>query len=205
MPKTGAPRTYGINATPQRASVDRGLARRGIPYLVGTVGATIVVIAPAAHLDETFLGLAEDPGLQAGLSETFSTHREATDALREAKWGLEAAQAKGGGVVVYGRSRSPLLPRTVAEGQALVQWTLGSLFAYDDAHGTELVTTLATWFYHNRSVKQTAEFLGIHRQTLAYRLGRIEQITGRMLGDLADQTELFLAIKSYRLVGRPSG
>ncbi|MFF0991363.1 PucR family transcriptional regulator [Kocuria nitroreducens] len=179
------------------------LSLRQIPHLVGESGAMTLLITADAHLDDGIFGLADGPGFHAGVSEAFSSHRDAGDALRESQWGLEAAESAGTGVVVYRRAHSPLLPRTVAEGHQLVQQTLGSLLDYDRTHGTSLIGTLMTFFDHNCASKQAAEELNIHRQTLAYRLKRLESISGKSLDDLSDQTELFLAVKALRLLGHP--
>ncbi len=46
---------------------------------------------------------------------------------------------------------------------------------------------------------RTAALLGIHRQTLYYRLGRVEQLTGLDLGDGEDRLLLHMALKAARL------
>jgi len=50
-------------------------------------------------------------------------------------------------------------------------------------------------------VRRTAAALAIHRQTLYYRLGRIEQLTGLDLGDGGDRLTLHLALRLVGLVG----
>jgi purine catabolism regulator len=66
---------------------------------------------------------------------------------------------------------------------------LAALEAADDRRGGELVATLAAYLRGGGALAETAEALGVHRNTLAYRLGRINQITGR---DLADTRTRFL-------------
>ena len=46
---------------------------------------------------------------------------------------------------------------------------------------------------------RTAAELGIHRQTLYYRLSRIEQLTGLDLDDGEDRLLLHMALKAHRL------
>lgn len=46
---------------------------------------------------------------------------------------------------------------------------------------------------------RTAAALGIHRQTLYYRLSRIQQITGLDLNDGEDRLLLHMAVKRARL------
>jgi DNA-binding PucR family transcriptional regulator len=47
---------------------------------------------------------------------------------------------------------------------------------------------------------RTAARLGIHRQTLYYRLSRVEQLTGLDLDDGEDRLLLHMALKAARLV-----
>ena len=46
---------------------------------------------------------------------------------------------------------------------------------------------------------RTAAALGIHRQTLYYRLSRVEQLTGLDLDDGEDRLLLHMALKAARL------
>ncbi len=46
---------------------------------------------------------------------------------------------------------------------------------------------------------RTAQLLGIHRQTLYYRLGRVEKLTGLDLAEGEDRLLLHMALKAARL------
>jgi PucR family transcriptional regulator, purine catabolism regulatory protein len=52
----------------------------------------------------------------------------------------------------------------------------------------------------NRSWKEGSDRLGVHRQTLVYRMRRVEELTGRKLSSLQDQTDLYLALKTLRML-----
>jgi purine catabolism regulator len=56
------------------------------------------------------------------------------------------------------------------------------------------------YFDANRSWQEGANRLGIHKQTLVYRIRRIEELTGRKLGDIKDQTEMYLALRTWQLL-----
>jgi PucR family transcriptional regulator, purine catabolism regulatory protein len=57
----------------------------------------------------------------------------------------------------------------------------------------------------DRSWQQAAAALHIHKQTLGYRIRKIEQITGRGLTKTEHIAELWIALRSYDLlVGRTS-
>jgi purine catabolism regulator len=76
----------------------------------------------------------------------------------------------------------------------MIERILGALLGYDEVHGTELVTTLTTYFQENRSLKLTARRLTIHPQTLRYRLKRVQEITGRDINSTQSISELWWAV-----------
>jgi len=92
------------------------------------------------------------------------------------------------------------MPSTVAEGQFAVQRLLGALIAYDDEHDSELIRSLEVYFEANRSWQEGARRLGIHKQTLVYRLHKVEELTGTDLRDFGVQAELYLALRTLRLL-----
>lgn len=63
--------------------------------------------------------------------------------------------------------------------------SLDSLITYDRDHNSDLVRTLDAFFRANASPKEAASLLGVHRNTVLYRLDRIVEITGLNL-DAAD-------------------
>ena len=72
------------------------------------------------------------------------------------------------------------------------------LKALDDAEGAAYVDTLRTFIGHTFNQLETAEALGIHRTTLAYRLRRIQDLTGL---DLSDARQMFHVAVSLHLLG----
>jgi purine catabolism regulator len=65
-----------------------------------------------------------------------------------------------------------------SELRAYVDQVLGSLIEYDRKHRTELIHTLATYLENNNSLQATARQLYVHVNTAAYRIQRIQVITG---------------------------
>ncbi|MCX8002007.1 MAG: helix-turn-helix domain-containing protein [Anoxybacillus mongoliensis] len=74
--------------------------------------------------------------------------------------------------------------------QELVKRTIDPLM-----HEQELLHTLRTFFANNLSLKQTAEALHIHINTLHYRLKKIEQYTNLHVRNLEHIITLYLAIR----------
>jgi len=73
--------------------------------------------------------------------------------------------------------------------------TLQKVVEHDERHGSELVPTLKAFFANHGNLSKTAESLYLHRNTVSYRLQRIEELTGLQLDDEDDRFQLQLALK----------
>ena len=87
--------------------------------------------------------------------------------------------------------------------QVLVDRVLGPLIAYDARHKAEMIKTLDAYLQCDRSWVATASTLNVHRQTVVYRIQRIEQITGRTISETATIAELWLALRARDLLALP--
>ena len=83
--------------------------------------------------------------------------------------------------------------------------TLGELLAYDRQNNADLVSTLDAFFAANGSPKEAAERLGVHRNTVLYRLDRIRDITGYDLDDAEVRMRLQLALHVHFALGESLG
>lgn len=77
---------------------------------------------------------------------------------------------------------------------------LGAVHAHDREHGSELVSTLDCFIARNGRWQETAEALHVHVNTLRHRLARVEELTGRRMGDPADRVDIFLAFQAVRAI-----
>jgi PucR family transcriptional regulator, purine catabolism regulatory protein len=93
--------------------------------------------------------------------------------------------------------------RDTDEAQVVVDRVLGSLIAYDARHSAEMIKTLDADLQCDRSWVQTAAALNVHRQTVVYRIQRIEQITGRTISETAAIAEFWLALRARDLLALP--
>ncbi|MGE5632179.1 MAG: PucR family transcriptional regulator [Caulobacteraceae bacterium] len=59
------------------------------------------------------------------------------------------------------------------------------LLEYDKANNSELYITLRTYLEHKNNLKETADALFIHRNTLIYRINRINQLTSLNLDNVS--------------------
>ena len=76
---------------------------------------------------------------------------------------------------------------------------VGPLVEYDQRHKSSLMETIIAYFGHHGNVSQTAEALYIHRNTLSYRLERIQELTGQDLENPDERLALQLALKLWQV------
>lgn len=81
------------------------------------------------------------------------------------------------------------------EALDFIRQKLGPLLEYDCAHDTKLLETLEIFVQNNNSRKLTAEALFLHRNTMAHRMSKIEEILHCSLDDPAEMEQLEFAIK----------
>ena len=74
---------------------------------------------------------------------------------------------------------------------------LGSLLDYDTKNKTQLVETLWIYFESGCNMIKAAEELFSHKNTVKYRLQRIQEITGRDLSNQYQSFELYNALIIY--------
>lgn len=78
------------------------------------------------------------------------------------------------------------------------QKTLGQLAEYDRINSSELVGTLESYISVNGNLSATAEKLFLHRNTLIYRMNKIEEITSCSLREVKEMMRFELAF----MIGR---
>jgi len=139
--------------------------------------------------------------IRIGISDAFSGTDTIPDAVREARWALDAANADGRRCCRYSEQSRVAGPRSITEARAMVDRALGPLLEYDAERGTELVRSLTVFLGCNRSWKHAASELYLHKQTLVYRMRRVEELLGRKLNDTATIAELWPAIRALDIVG----
>jgi sugar diacid utilization regulator len=90
------------------------------------------------------------------------------------------------------------------EIQRFVEDVLGRLLA-DEVACTDLIRTLEAFYDTGRSVRLASERLGIHENTVRYRLSRVHGITGLdVAADADDQLSVQVALLVLRLEGHPA-
>ncbi|PRR69499.1 PucR family transcriptional regulator [Neomoorella humiferrea] len=118
-----------------------------------------------------------------GIGNGYSGIKGIKKSFREAKLALEVGKYLfGSGQVIYYRDLgvySLLLKNTdIAELKDFVQEMLGPLEIYDLNKKGELLKTLKTFLETNCNVKETAEKLYMHYNTVLYRVNKIKELIG---------------------------
>jgi GAF domain-containing protein/sugar diacid utilization regulator len=102
-----------------------------------------------------------------------------------------------------GAGRLFLSTSNAAEAAQFVDDTLGRLL--EDRSAADLLDTLQVFFHHDRSVRRSARAMGVHENTIRYRLARVEDLTDLAVGSGSDdQFSVQLALLILRLQGRLS-
>jgi purine catabolism regulator len=130
-----------------------------------------------------------------------------TRTLREAEQALSLGQQlfddervmAFGDLGVY---RLLVLLRESPELWTFYRETLAPLVNYDNKNNQagELLKTLEAYFNHLGNLRATSEALHVHRNTLLYRLDRIQQISGLDLNNAEEHFSLWLALRAHRVL-----
>ncbi|MBR8639021.1 PucR family transcriptional regulator ligand-binding domain-containing protein [Streptomyces tuirus] len=145
-------------------------------------------------------GLDDDGQLTLGVSATVHSAEGLRGALEEARHARRVAAARPGRVCAAGHQELashvlllPFVPDDVR--RAFTARLLDPLRDYDRRHRAELIPTLEAFLDCDGSWTRCATRLHLHVNTLRYRVGRIEQLTGRDLSRLEDKLDFFLALR----------
>jgi purine catabolism regulator len=172
------------------------LVQRELPHLILWSTQRCLAAIPDSDQAHAALRNALGPEVALGVSDPLRRADRAPDAGREARWAETAANKLARPVVRYGEATPLFLPRTLGEAEIAAERVLGPILAYDEAHGTDLMHSLDVFLDENRSWQRSAELLHVHKQTLVYRMHRVEDLTGRDLRKTAEIVELWMALRA---------
>ncbi|WP_285030615.1 PucR family transcriptional regulator [Mycolicibacterium sp. lyk4-40-TYG-92] len=177
------------------------LWRRRIPHVTAFRSGVAHAVVPGT--DEAVEAIAGSlgPNARVGAGRALQSVARSAESAREATWALGTAQRTDVQLVRYGSATSWLGVGGVDDAQAMVERWLGPLIEHDVQHRTGLVETLEAFLANQRSWQRTAEAMNVHRQTVLYRIHKVEELTGAHLTDTADIAQLWLALQSRDLLG----
>ncbi|MDH6194119.1 purine catabolism regulator [Mycobacterium frederiksbergense] len=177
--------------------------RFGIPCIGSLDANTFHALVPDEPAVEHALRQALGPDGRVGFSGPLHRVARFSDASREANWALSSAVRLNTSVSKYGTEVAWVGLSNAEDAQALVDRLLRPLEDYDASTNSSLVETLECFLENRRSWTQVAEAMHLHRQTVAYRIRRIEEIGGCSLADTATISQYWLALNARDLLGEP--
>lgn len=140
-----------------------------------------------------------------GIGRECRDPKELRDSYVDASRGLEVAEILGkrGAVIshadlgVYGILMRQSDPSELRE----FAWRyIEPLVEYDRAHNSGLIRTLESYVRNNYRLNDTADELIVHRNTVKYRLEKIEELSGSRLDDAESLMNLQLAFRIHQLM-----
>lgn len=146
------------------------------------------------------------PGAQmlGGCGRAFSGALGLAKSSREAQTALRVAgNLKKSGVMGFdeiGLLRLVYADRPEAAIQSFLEETIGALLGMNRQRGSELLTTLESYFEHYGNLKKVSEHTFTHYNTVVYRLKSIRDITGLDLRVPEERFRLELALNLHRLL-----
>lgn len=146
----------------------------------------------------------EESGLVCGMSPAFDDVHQIARRCREAKVTADLDEGLGLGIPLLAYDDPRVYPfSAVLAGHfsmaSFIHPHLHALEDYDARKGTELVATLETYMRNNYNVAQTARDFFTHRNTIDYRLKRMEELIGAPLTDPNVNMALWLSLQARKL------
>jgi sugar diacid utilization regulator len=155
--------------------------------------ARLAELFPAAKVVIGIGGTCRDPG---EIARSYAQAQRTTQTLRRL--------SRAGSVAAFGDLgilRLLLQVPELAELRSFAADVLGKLSMHEHEHKSEYLTTLACYFRENNSPQRASRILHVHPNTVAYRVKRIEEITGLRLDDYSDRLIAQVALEILDSLG----
>jgi len=185
--------------------IEQTLRIRDVPSvwrLGGSYQVGIVALRARVTAAELALEIGRTAQARVGLSDEFSRLDEAPTALRQATVACAAGTASSSEIVPYDAgSVAVLLAADARAAGELAAAVLGPVLGQPSDDRAALLDTLRGWYAHGGSPSAVAAQLHIHRNTVRYRLRRIEELTGVGLADPVGAATVWVALDAIRVLG----
>jgi sugar diacid utilization regulator len=155
--------------------------------------ARLAELFPAAKVVIGIGGICRDP---REVARSYAQAQRTTQTLRRL--------GRAGTVSAFGDLgilRLLLQVPDLAELRSFAADVLGKLSMHEQEHKSEYLTTLACYFRENNSPQRASRILHVHPNTVAYRVKRIEEITGLRLDNYTDRLIAQVALEILDALG----
>ncbi|MCX6399071.1 MAG: helix-turn-helix domain-containing protein [Propionibacteriales bacterium] len=151
------------------------------------------------HLVDVLDELAQG---RVGTSSVLPRLEEVQEGRRQARTACAAGSPGSQEVVRFGaRPLAVLLAGSQEQARALVDAVLAPVFDLSPDDRAVVLDTARAWLEAGGSTSTAAKALHVHRNTVRYRVRRLEEVTGRDLARPVDAAELYVALESARILG----
>lgn len=193
--------TAGEEALPR---IETALARRDTVSawrLDAELQAGVVSLRPRFDLAALCDVLTEIAVGRVGVSATYARLDETAAGLRQARVACAAATPRTRELVRYDERPIAVLIASAPEAaEAVARGVLGRLLDLPDEDRALVVETVRVWLAERGATSAAAERLHLHRNTVRYRLRRLEELSGRSLTDPVGVAEVGLALECARIL-----
>jgi hypothetical protein len=162
----------------------------------------LVSLRPRFGLQQLCTELEPIASGRVGLSEPYPSLDQAPTALRQAQLACAAATPGTNGLIRFDDEPIAVLLVSAPDASlSVARRLLGPVLDLPDSDRILLIDTMRTWLAEAGSTSAAAGRLHVHRNTVRYRLRRLEELTGRKLTDPLDVSELHIALECARMLG----
>jgi hypothetical protein len=183
-----------------------GSARRGLSgeaLSVSTGARTVLLVPHPAALEREAAPLVRRLGLLAGLGPAVALE-QAQASMRLARQALDVASPRMPLVVAEQRLADIALRAAPEILAALAEQLLAPLAKQTPASRERLSVTLLHWLRHRGAQGAVAAELGVHPQTVRYRMARLRELLGDALEDPDGRFALEMALRHELIASVPS-
>ena len=154
---------------------------------------------PAAKVVIGIGGICRDP---RDVARSYAQAQRTTQTLQ--RLGRSGAKGSVSAFGDLGILRLLLQVPDLAELRSFAADVLGKLSMHEHEHKSEYLATLACYFRENNSPQRASRILHVHPNTVAYRVKRIEEITGLRLDNYTDRLIAQVALEILDSLGDES-
>ncbi|GCE46725.1 purine catabolism regulator [Thermosporothrix hazakensis] len=156
------------------------------------------------RLERIFTRTNKGTPLSCGIGRIANTLEMIPQSYREAQRALEIGRRLFGEGKIHSFARLGIYRLLFhldghSELDAFYRETLGPLLQHDSRQDETLIETLDSFFHCNGNLSETARMMHLHRNSLLYRLGRIEELLGHSLEDADFRLSLQIALKIHQV------
>ncbi|HZE48403.1 MAG TPA: helix-turn-helix domain-containing protein [Jatrophihabitantaceae bacterium] len=162
----------------------------------------LVVLRPRFDAAALCTELAEQALGRVGVSEPYDNLEQTASALRQARLACAAATPHTTNLVRFDQEPvAVLLVSAPDAAEVTARRILGPVLDLPDDDRAVIIDTMRAWLADAGSSSTAAARLHVHRNTVRYRLRRLEELTGRSLANPLDLAELHVALECARMLG----